>query len=78
MCESIETEFHDALIGGTIRVQNGFISPPDAPGLGIVFDEGLARAHPYDGRELHLQMQEEPCNYQGGNNFSGGAPPLEG
>lgn len=77
MCESIETPFHDALIGGAIRVENGYITPPEAPGLGITFDEELARAHPYAGNELHLQMQEEPCNYQGGNTFAGGAPPLE-
>lgn len=77
MCETIETEFHTALIGGTIRVEDGFILPPDLPGLGIAFDEDLARAHPYLGDELHLQMQEDPCNYQGGNNFAGGAPPRE-
>lgn len=77
MCESIETPFHDQLIGGTIRVENGYVTPPQAAGLGISFDEDLARAHPYTGRELHLQMQEDPCNYQGGNSFAGGAPPLE-
>ncbi len=77
MCESIETSFHDDLIGGTIRVENGYITPPEAPGLGISFNEELARAHPYTGTELHLQMQEDPCNYQGGNTFAGGAPPLE-
>ena len=77
MCETIETPFHDALIGGSVRVENGYITPPEAPGLGIAFDEDLARAHPYTGSELHLQMQEDPCNYQGGNSFAGGAPPLE-
>jgi len=77
MCESIETPFHDALIKSTIKVENGYITPPEAPGLGIDFDEELARAHPYTGSELHLQMQEDPCNYQGGNSFAGGAPPLE-
>ena len=77
MCESIEAPFHDALIGGTIRVENGYITPPETPGLGIAFDEDLARANPYTGTDLHLQMQEDPCNYQGGNSFAGGAPPLE-
>lgn len=77
MCESIETPFHDALIKSTVKVESGYITPPEAPGLGIEFDEELARAHPYTGKELHLQMQEEPCNYQGGNSFAGGAPPLE-
>lgn len=74
MAESIETPFHDALIGGAIRVEEGFISPPEAPGLGFELDEDMARAHPYEGEELHLQMQEEPCDYSEENVFSGGAP----
>lgn len=74
MAETIETPFHDALIKGSIRVDNGFITPPTTPGLGIDVDETLARAHPYTGDGLHLQMQEEPCDYANGNNFEGGAP----
>ena len=74
MCETIETPFHDQLIKGSIRVEDGFITPSDAPGLGIDVDEDLARAHPYLGDGLHLQMQEEPCNYVDGNAFEGGAP----
>jgi len=75
MCECIETPFHDQLIKGTIRVQDGFISAPTAPGLGIEVDEALARAHPYVGSDLHLQMQDAPCDYANGNAFEGGAPP---
>ena len=78
MCETIETPFHDQLIKGAIRVEDGFITPPDAPGLGIEVDEDLARAHPYTGTGLHLQMQEEPCDYVNGNAFQGGAPATEG
>ncbi|MGH1575644.1 mandelate racemase/muconate lactonizing enzyme family protein [Planktotalea sp.] len=74
MAETIETPFHDALIKGSIRVEDGFITPPSAPGLGIDVDEALARAHPYTGDGLHLQMQEEPCDYANGNAFEGGAP----
>lgn len=74
MCECIETPFHDQLIKGTIRVEDGFITPSDSPGLGIDVDEDLARAHPYTGNGLHLQMQEAPCDYVHGNNFEGGAP----
>ncbi len=74
MCECIETPFHDALIGGTIRVEEGFVSPPEAPGLGIDVDENLARAHPWRGDGLHLEMQEAPCDYARGNAFQGGAP----
>ncbi|MBM2292051.1 mandelate racemase/muconate lactonizing enzyme family protein [Sulfitobacter pseudonitzschiae] len=74
MCETIETPFHDALIKGSIRVEDGFVTPSDAPGLGIEVDEDLARAHPYTGTGLHLEMQEAPCDYVNGNAFEGGAP----
>ncbi|WP_176249709.1 MULTISPECIES: mandelate racemase/muconate lactonizing enzyme family protein [unclassified Sulfitobacter] len=74
MCECIETPFHDQLIKGSIRVNDGFIEAPTAPGLGIEVDESLARAHPYKGSDLHLQMQEAPCDYKNGNAFQGGAP----
>ena len=74
MAESIETPFHHALIKGAITVEDGYITPPSAPGLGFDFDEDLARAHPYTDDGLHLQMQEDPINYVGGNIFAGGAP----
>ncbi len=78
MLETIETPFHDALIKGTIRIEGGFVTPPDSPGLGITVDEELARAHPYTGDGLHLQMQEAPCDYTAPNAFMGGAPPSKG
>jgi len=74
MCECIETPFHDQLIKGSIRVEDGFITPPTAPGLGIEVDEALARAHSYTDDGLHLEMQEAPCDYVNGNSFAGGAP----
>ncbi|MBM1633793.1 mandelate racemase/muconate lactonizing enzyme family protein [Sulfitobacter mediterraneus] len=74
MAETIETPFHDQLIKGSIRVEEGFIPAPTAPGLGIEVDEELARANPYRGNDLHLQMQEAPCDYVNGNAFEGGAP----
>ncbi|CUH75162.1 mandelate racemase/muconate lactonizing enzyme family protein [Tropicibacter naphthalenivorans] len=77
MAETIETPYHDALIKGSIRVENGFVPAPSAPGLGIEVDEALARAHPYTGEGLHLQMQDAPCDYQNGNVFAGGAPVLQ-
>ncbi|MFD2740871.1 mandelate racemase/muconate lactonizing enzyme family protein [Sulfitobacter aestuarii] len=77
MVETIETDFHDRLIRGSIRVEEGFVAAPEAPGLGIEVDEDLARAHPYRGDGLHLQMQEAPCDYVKGNSFAGGAPPLK-
>lgn len=74
MAETIETHFHDALIGGTIRVEDGFVTAPQGPGLGIDVNEALALAHPYKGTGLHLEMQEAPCDYVKGNAFEGGAP----
>jgi len=74
LAETIETEFHPSLIKGATRVATGFVRLSDAPGLGIEVDEALARAHPYRGEALHLEMREEPCDYQNGNNFQGGAP----
>ncbi|MBI1383657.1 MAG: mandelate racemase/muconate lactonizing enzyme family protein [Rhizobiales bacterium] len=75
--ETIQTggEFHLRLIKNSIRWEEGYIIAPTAPGLGIEFDEELARAHPYTGTRLHLEMTEVPCNYSKGNAFLGGAPP---
>ena len=78
MAETIETPFHDALIKGSLTVENGYIPVPDAPGLGIDVDEDLARAHPYTGAGLHLEMTEAPVSYHEANVFEGGAPAKEG
>ena len=77
LLESIETPFHDQLIKGSLRVEDGYIVAPSAPGLGIDVDEDLARANPYTGTGLHLEMQEAPCDYANGNAFQGGAPATE-
>jgi len=76
MVETIQTgsAFHLALIKNTITWEAGYVLPPTAPGLGIDFDEDLARAHPYTGTALHLEMQEAPCDYSDENRFQGGAP----
>jgi len=77
MVESIDTPFHNALIKNTVKVEGGFVPAPQAPGLGIDFDEDLARAHPWTGTGLHLNMQDAPCDYVNGNSFAGGAPVKE-
>jgi L-alanine-DL-glutamate epimerase-like enolase superfamily enzyme len=77
MLETIEAGgggFHQKLIRNAIRWEEGFVIPPEAPGLGIEVDEDFARAHPYRGDRLHLEMQEAPCDYARGNAFQGGAP----
>ena len=63
MVETIETKFHEGLIRSSIQVNEGFVSAPQAPGLGIEVDEELARANPFQGEGLHLQMQDNPCIY---------------
>ncbi|CUH54094.1 mandelate racemase/muconate lactonizing enzyme family protein [Shimia marina] len=75
MIETIETDFHAALISSTLKVEEGFVIPPSTAGLGIEVNEALARAHPFEGKGLHLQMQDAPCDYVNGNSFAGGAPP---
>jgi len=79
MAETIQKggTFHLALIKHAIKWEDGFIHAPTAPGLGIEFDEDLARAHPYTGKNLHLEMREQPCDYVNINDFQGGAPAVE-
>jgi L-alanine-DL-glutamate epimerase-like enolase superfamily enzyme len=58
--ESIERwdGFHGQIVSG-VRWQDGYVVPSREPGLGIEFHEDVARAHPYDGDELHLVMAPE-------------------
>lgn len=76
MVETIGTggKFHLPLIRHSITWEEGYIRLPEAPGLGIEFDEELARAHAWQGEGLHLEMQEAPVSYSSENLFEGGAP----
>lgn len=76
MVETIQTggAFHMALINNSLTWEDGYVMAPTAPGLGIEFNEDLARAHPYTGAGLHLEMQDAPCDYSKENSFEGGAP----
>ncbi len=60
--ESIQTwgGFHSEILERPIQWQDGYIIPPVEPGLGVVLDEKVALAHPYDGEQLHLSMAEDP------------------
>lgn len=77
IAETIETPFHAALIKNSLTVADGHIAAPTAPGLGIDVNEELARAHPYTGDGLHLEMQEAPPRYDAPQLFEGGAPMKE-
>jgi galactonate dehydratase len=52
--------FHADILKTPIKWQDGRVIPPTAPGLGVELNEDVARAHPYEGKQLHLEMLEEP------------------
>ena len=52
--------FHAELLKTPMRWEDGYVIPPEAPGIGVELDEAVAEAHPYDGEALHLAMAEEP------------------
>jgi galactonate dehydratase len=60
--ESIESwgGFHSAILKTPIPFEDGHVIPPTAPGLGVELDEAVARAHPYTGTMLHLEMTQHP------------------
>ncbi len=53
---------HADLLVEPMRWENGHVVPPTRPGLGVVLDEEVARAHPYTGDGLHLSMADEPID----------------
>jgi 2-dehydro-3-deoxyphosphogalactonate aldolase len=55
--------FHAELLRRPIAWEDGYVIVPTEPGLGIELDEDVARAHPYDGRELHLSPADAPLGY---------------
>jgi L-alanine-DL-glutamate epimerase-like enolase superfamily enzyme len=75
MAETILTGggFSGNLIKNKIIWDDGFIVAPTSPGIGIEFDEELARNNKYNENRLHLEMQDEPCDYKNSNTFAGGA-----
>ena len=75
IAESISTpgSFHEALVTRPYRVEAGHVRVDDAPGLGLEIDERVARAHPYTGDRLHLEMQETPHVYDETTYFAGGS-----
>jgi galactonate dehydratase len=62
--------FHAELLTAPIRWADGYVLAPEAPGLGVEIDEAVARAHPWRGDRLHLEMSPAPPEP--------GAPPFGG
>ena len=56
------TGIHADLLKTPMQFENGYVIPPTAPGLGVELDEDFARANPYTGDRLHLQMMREPVD----------------
>jgi galactonate dehydratase len=52
--------FHAEILRRPIRWEDGYVIPPDEPGLGVELDEAVALRNPYTGAELHLEMAGEP------------------
>ena len=52
--------FHAELLERPIPFEDGHTLLTDEPGLGVMVDEPVARAHPYEGDRLHLEMADAP------------------
>ena len=63
---------HAEFLDHPIRLEEGHVIPSERPGLGHEVNEAVARAHPWDGDRLHLEMQDEPVDYGGETRFAGG------
>lgn len=55
--------FHAEILQTPLVWEDGWLIPPAGPGLGVELDEDVARAHPYDGDSLHLDMAEKPIYF---------------
>lgn len=56
--------FHAELLKTCLHWEDGYLIPPTEPGLGVDLDEDVARAHPYTGDDLHLDMTERPFDVE--------------
>ncbi len=64
--------FHAEILKKPIQWQDGFVITPTEPGLGVELDEDVARAHPYTGNRLHLEMGDNPFDPALQDRFAGG------
>ncbi len=57
MLETIQTDFHDAILKKPLTWEDGYLVAPTEPGLGIELNEEVVLEHPYTtGGRLHLEM----------------------
>ena len=52
--------FYANLLIQPIKWENGYVIPPTEPGLGVILNEEIAKAHPYEDAALHLEMVNNP------------------
>lgn len=61
--ETIQSDFHDAVLKRPLEWEAGYLLPPTEPGLGIELDLANVQAHPYTtGGRLHLDMCQTPLD----------------
>lgn len=52
--------FQSELLEQAVQWEDGYVIPSSEPGLGVSLNEDVARANPWRGGELHLQMGLKP------------------
>ena len=72
--ESIEKMdgFHGKLLKKPFEIEQGYVRVPTEAGLGVELDEDVAKAHPYNGDSLHLEMGQVPYDPVKHRYFPGG------
>ena len=51
-------DFYSEILVEPIKWENGYVIPPNKPGLGVELNEDVAKKYTYEGTELHLEMAE--------------------
>lgn len=52
--------FHSKILNKGINWEDGFVIPPEEPGLGVELNEEVIQAYPYNENDLHLEMGQNP------------------
>lgn len=63
--------FYAELLQKGFHWEEGYIHLPDAPGLGVELNEEVARAHPYSGSGLHLEMLPDAIEFDSSRSADG-------
>lgn len=52
--------FHSQILKKPIQWEDGFVIPSSEPGLGVQLNEDVIAQFPYVGKQLHLEMGQDP------------------